>query len=125
MNADLTERKSIERALEEKNRELEQASRRFQALLESAPDGIVIANGKGDMVLVNSQTESLFGYGREELLGRPVEVLLPERFRGAHPGHRAGYVGRPRVRPMGAGFGTVRLAAGRRGIPGRNQPQPD
>ncbi|MBZ5591324.1 MAG: PAS domain S-box protein [Acidobacteriia bacterium] len=104
LNTDITERKSIERSLEKKNAELEQASRRFQALLESAPDGIIIASGKGDIVLINSQTESLFGYAREELLGRPVETLLPERFRGAHPGHRAGYVERPRARPMGAGL---------------------
>jgi len=104
LNTDITERKSIELSFEKKKAELEQASRRFQALLESAPDGIIIGNANGEIVLINSQTESLFGYAREELLGRPVEALLPERFRGAHPRHRAGYVEKPRARPMGAGL---------------------
>jgi len=104
LNADITERKRIESSLEQKNAQLEQASHRFQALLESAPDGIIIANEKGEIVLVNSQTEVLFGYRREELLGRPVEVLLPEHFRGMHPSHRSAYVQRPRARPMGAGL---------------------
>jgi len=104
LNTDITERKTIELSFEKKKAELEQASRRFQALLESAPDGIIIGNAKGEIVLINSQTESLFGYAREELLGRPVEVLLPERFRGAHPRHRAEYVETPRARPMGAGL---------------------
>jgi protein-histidine pros-kinase len=104
VNSDVTERKRIEETLEEKNIKLEQASRRFQALVESAPDGIIIANGNGEIVFINSQTELLFGYPRAELLGRPIEVLLPERFREMHPSHRAGYVGRPRSRPMGAGL---------------------
>jgi PAS domain S-box-containing protein len=104
VNSDISERKSIEHALEQNNVELEQASRRFRALVESAPDGIVIANGNGEIVLVNSQTELLFGFPRKELLGRPIEVLLPERFRATHPSHRTGYVQRPRVRPMGAGL---------------------
>ena len=104
LNTDITERKSIEISLEKKNAALEQASRRFQALVESAPDGIIMGNAKGEIVLVNSQTESLFGYTREELLGRHVEVLLPERFRGGHPKHRAEYVEKPRARPMGAGL---------------------
>src|SRR5204862_2583558 len=53
---------------------------------------------------VNSQTERLFGYSREELLGKPVEMLVPERFRGKHPAHRSGYFHEPRVRGMGAGL---------------------
>ncbi|MEZ0067204.1 PAS domain S-box-containing protein [Streptacidiphilus sp. MAP12-20] len=76
----------------------------FRALLEAAPDAMVICGRDGLIALVNAQTEALFGYGREELLGRPVEVLVPGRFRGAHVGHRSAYVADRRVRPMGAGL---------------------
>ncbi len=89
---------------EEARREAEQAETRFRKLLESAPDAIVIVNRKGRIVLVNAQTERLFGYKREELLDQPVEVLVPERFRGGHVGHRTGYFGDPRARAMGAGL---------------------
>jgi two-component system sensor kinase FixL len=64
---------------------------------------MVIVNQDGQIVLVNSQTEKLFGYAREELLGRPVEMLVPERFRGSHQDHRTNYFREPRTRPMGAG----------------------
>jgi two-component system, cell cycle sensor histidine kinase and response regulator CckA len=76
----------------------------FRALTESSPDGIVLVNQEGRIVLVNLQTEKLFGYGRDELLGRAVETLVPERLRGRHRGHRAGFMGHPQVRPMGAGL---------------------
>ena len=56
------------------------------------------------MVLVNAQTERLFGYQRDELLGRPIEMLVPERFRRAHTGHRTAYFGDPRTRSMGIGL---------------------
>jgi PAS domain S-box-containing protein len=74
---------------------------RFRGLLESAPDAIVIVDRNGIIDLVNSQTEKCFGYRRDELLGRPVEVLVPERFRGSHVAHREGYVLSPVARPMG------------------------
>ncbi len=76
----------------------------FRALLESAPDSMIIVNMKGEIVLVNAQTERVFGHSRESLLGQKIEVLIPPRFRQAHSGHRAGYSGDPRVRPMGTGM---------------------
>jgi two-component system, cell cycle sensor histidine kinase and response regulator CckA len=76
----------------------------FRALAESAPDGIVLVNQEGRIVLVNLQTEKLFGYSRDELLDKPLEILVPERLRGRHRGHRAGYMGQPLLRPMGAGL---------------------
>ena len=80
------------------------AEQRFGALLESAPDAMVIVDGAGTIKLVNAQTEALFGYPRAELLGCPVEILVPGRFRGDHPVHRRGYAANQQVRPMGAGL---------------------
>jgi PAS domain S-box-containing protein len=80
------------------------AEEKFGALLEAAPDAIVIVNKDGRIVLVNAQTQKLFGYGRQELLGQPVEILVPQRFRGAHPGHRTGFFAKPTARSMGAGL---------------------
>jgi len=77
---------------------------RIRALLEAAPDAMVIVNRQGQIVLVNTQTEHLFGYSREELIDQPVELLMPEGLRHAHPGHRAEYFKGPRVRPMGVGM---------------------
>ncbi len=82
----------------------EPTSDRFRALIESAPDAVVIIDGEGKISLVNRQTEKLFGYRREELLGRPVETVVPEGLREAHARHRAAYVANPQARPMGAGL---------------------
>ena len=73
-------------------------------LLEYAPDATVVVDQQGLVRLVNAQTELLFGYYREELLGKPIEVLIPNRYRGRHVHERAGYIADPRVRPMGIGL---------------------
>ena len=80
------------------------SEQKFKALLEAAPDAIVIANQVGEIVLVNSQAERLFGYARAELLGQKIELLLPPRYRAKHPTHRDQFFFAPNVRPMGVGL---------------------
>jgi protein-histidine pros-kinase len=80
------------------------AGAQFRGLLEAAPDAIVGVNATGVIVLVNAQTERLFGYPREELLGQALEILIPESSRHHHPEHRSAYIADPRPRPMGAGM---------------------
>jgi two-component system cell cycle sensor histidine kinase/response regulator CckA len=82
---------------------LDPSGERFRALLDAAPDAIVAVNPDGSIALVNAQAERLFGYARAELLGKSVDVLVPNRFRGTHPAHRNGYFAAPQPRPMGAG----------------------
>jgi PAS domain S-box-containing protein len=79
----------------------------LRGLFEYAPDAIVVVNGQGDIIRVNAQAEMIFGYRREELLGQPVEMLLPERFRARHLAHRRNYVAEARLRPMGASLELV------------------
>ena len=94
---DFTERKATEERLE-------RSESRFRALFEFSPDAIVVTDHQGRITEVNTQVENMFGYSPSELAGQPVEMLIPERFRRAHPGHRIDYVERSRTRPMGAGL---------------------
>lgn len=101
---DITARKAWE---VEQARLLDQAATaeaRFRGLIESAPDAIVACDSDGLITLVNSQTERLFGFTREELLWQPIEILLPARFHARHPEHRRGYNAGPHTRPMGIGL---------------------
>jgi PAS domain S-box-containing protein len=84
--------------------ERKHAEGKFHGLLESAPDAMVIVNEDGEIQLANSATAALFGYSREELVGGPVERLIPPRYHDRHPDHRAEFFAEPRARPMGAGL---------------------
>jgi PAS domain S-box-containing protein len=83
--------------------EIPRAEEHFRSVVEEAPNAMLMVDRTGAITLVNAQTERLFGYTREELLGVPVEKLVPGRFRAAHGGLRAGFHGLPSARPMGAG----------------------
>src|ERR1017187_10702127 len=77
----------------------------FRALLDAAPDAMLIADNQGRIVFVNCQTKQLFGYSDSELLGQTLEVLVPPRFRAKHATHRAGYFAQsPHIRPITAGL---------------------
>lgn len=99
--------KELERQIQARTVELEarQTSEELlRDLFESSPDAIAVMDGDGRIVRVNSQAEKLFGYQREEMVGQPVEMLMPARFRLEHVHHRAGYMEAPRTRPMGEGL---------------------
>ena len=82
----------------------QRAGAKFRGLLEAAPDAMVIVDNTGDIILVNAQTEKLFGYSPAELIGKPIEILIPERFSAEHPRYRQGFSKDPHVRPMGVGL---------------------
>ena len=91
--------------------------RLFRGFLEAAPDAVVIINRDGAIVQVNSQTETLFGYQREDLIGRPLEMLMPERFREAHLTHHRAYSNNLHPRPMGRGLNLFGLREDGREFP--------
>ncbi|MBI3877903.1 MAG: PAS domain S-box protein [Verrucomicrobia bacterium] len=96
-------------ALEGEIAERRRGEERFRLVVEASPSGIVMANREGRIVLINSQTEKMFGYARDELVGQSIETLVPARFRGGHPGHRAEFFSMPASRPMGAGHNLFAL----------------
>ena len=81
---------------------LKEAAAKLEAFIESASQGVVAVDAGGRIELVNARTEEMFGCRREDLLGQPLEILLPERLRETHKQHREGYFSAPRIRPMGA-----------------------
>jgi len=83
--------------------ERKRAEEMFRLVVEAAPSAIVVADSLGKIVLVNNQTEKLFGYRREELIGQEVDILVPLRYRGKHPASRVEFMHEPRARAMGAG----------------------
>jgi PAS domain S-box-containing protein len=89
---------------EEALQRLVAAEAKYRGVIDAAPDAIVIVTREGAIDLVNRQAELLFGYGRGELLGQPVELLIPERYRARHGNHRAHYEAHPQTRPMGVGL---------------------
>ena len=90
--------------LEREIKQRKQAEDRFRLLVETAPTGILICDGQGCITEANTQLQRMFGYTSEELVGQPVEMLVPEQHRGTHVGHRTGYVNNPQARPMGTGM---------------------
>ena len=86
----------------------------FPAVVESLPDAGVIVSREGVIEFLNAQTEAMFGYERGELVGQPVEILVPDEFRPAHQHHRSEFARRPGTRPMGGGWscgGDAKTAA--------------
>jgi|GEM_PF-1943549 len=94
---------SKQRQLEEEMIERNRADERFRLAVEASPSGVIMVNEEGRIILVNSQTERIFGYSREELIGQPIEMLAPERFRSRHPEYRGSFAAAPQARPMGTG----------------------
>jgi len=82
---------------------LKQMEYELRLVVDAAPNAMLKADARGRITLVNRQVEALFGYDRHELIGQPVEILVPERFRGGHAEHRGGFFGQPSARAMGAG----------------------
>ena len=110
ISRNVTERKAQEAALHDSEKE-------FRALLEFAPEAMVIVNQQGSIELVNSQTEKLFGYTRGELIGQTIDMLIPEPYHSRHAAHRDGYSADPHVRDMGIGLELYALRKGGSAFP--------
>lgn len=95
---DVTERKRAETALKE-------SENKFRGFLTASPDAMIVVNEAGDIVLASDRAVDLFGYAQEELIGRPLDVLIPERYRTAHAAHRADYLSEAQIRDMNANVG--------------------
>jgi PAS domain S-box-containing protein len=76
----------------------------FRQLVDAAPDGILVTDQRGIIVLVNAEAERMFGYAHDALVGKPIHLLVPERLRARHPEHVASFHAAPRLRPMGSGL---------------------
>lgn len=96
-DAEIAERKKVEETLRTSEQKL-------MGLLESAPDAVVIADKHGKIIIINNQTEKLFGWTKDELIGKEVELLIPQRFQKHHPEHRNNFLKDPKVRGMGVGL---------------------
>ncbi|NUQ65184.1 MAG: PAS domain S-box protein [Pirellulales bacterium] len=101
-------RRALDEAQEQARRRsaeaaLRESEEKLRLVIESAPNAMVMADPAGRIILVNAQTEKVFGYRREELMGQPVEILVPERFRAKHSDDRRGFMADTQARPMGAG----------------------
>jgi two-component system sensor kinase FixL len=83
--------------------ERKQSEERLRMVVEASSSAMIMVNPLGNMTLVNGRTELVFGYPREELIGEPIEILVPEHIRADHPGYRRGYSTEPTTRAMGAG----------------------
>ena len=83
--------------------QLKEAEEKFRRVVETAPDAIVLVNPEGRIVMVNPQAEQMFAYAQRELIGQPVEILVPDRFRGGHAHNRSAYLRKPVIRLMGVG----------------------
>ena len=106
---DITERRKTENELEAKRREVAESEERFRRILDGQPNGMVMIDRSGTIVMVNAQLERDFGYTRDEMIGQPIELLVPTRFHADHPTYRSQFFNNPQTRAMGAGrdlFGT-------------------
>ena len=128
---DITEEMRHKKQLEDLIGELErakeealQSEEQFRTLVEAIPDALIISDQDGRIRLVNAQAEQLFGYRREEIIGQPVELLVPERLRAEHPALRQRYYRRPLGPRDGRRADTHRGREGRGRIPGGDRPQP-
>ncbi|MEL6109151.1 MAG: PAS domain S-box protein, partial [Planctomycetota bacterium] len=100
---DISQRKVIEQELEAKQREVAESEERLKLILDGQPNGMVMINRSGEIVMVNARLENDFGYSRDEMIGQNIELLVPKRFHPKHPGERDGFFQSPRTRVMGAG----------------------